>query len=129
MPNVSFRQRRRTNLVALTISAGVFVAACSSDDRPPALVVGSPVVSPMPAFQPDPDEAEAVNDGQRRGDGGGTDGGEDGGAPTCTCAGCPFTVTFGGATMSGVLPCGYSICSGTVKQTCTVTCRTKRTSC
>lgn len=128
MANVSIRQRRRAKLLVLTIAAGVFVAACSSDDRPPALVVGMPVVGPVPPFEPAPDEDDTFDDLPRSTDAGARDAAKDAEAePECKCGGCP--VTLYGGMLSVVLPCGYSVCSSKVKETCTSSCRLKRTSC
>lgn len=116
--------------MVLTIAAAALVAACSSDDRPPALVVGMPVVGPVPAFEPDPDGDDTFDDVPRSTDAGARDGGKDA-APDaeveCKCGGCP--VTLYGGILSVVVPCGYSMCSSQVKQTCTSSCRLKRTSC
>lgn len=129
LPNVSLRPTRLATLMVLTIAAGVFVAACS-EDRPPALVVGMPVIGPMPSFEPDPDEDDDFDDLARLTDGGARDAGSDA-APDaeveCKCGGCP--VTLYGGMLSVVVPCGYSVCSSQVKQTCTSSCRMKRTSC
>lgn len=128
MQDVSFRRSRRATLMGLTIAAGVFVAACSSDDHPPALVVGMPVVGPMPAFEPDPDGDDTFDDVPRSTDAGARDAAKDAEAePECKCGGCP--VTLYGGMLSVMLPCGYSVCSSKVKETCTSTCRLKRTSC